>query len=69
MTDTCNTSDADAKRKRARSVSAIARNLKESAQPLEKIERTCPNCGAQLDEQKCKLVCPNCFYFKSCSDF
>ena len=36
---------------------------------LEKIERTCPNCGAQLDEQKCKLVCPNCSYFKSCSDF
>jgi ribosomal protein S27AE len=36
---------------------------------VEQIERTCPNCGAQLDEQKCKLVCPNCFYFKSCSDF
>jgi uncharacterized Zn finger protein (UPF0148 family) len=36
---------------------------------LEKIERTCPNCGARLDEQKCKLVCPNCSYFKSCSDF
>ena len=36
---------------------------------VELIERTCPNCGARLDEQKCKLVCPNCFYFKSCSDF
>jgi Zn finger protein HypA/HybF involved in hydrogenase expression len=36
---------------------------------VEQIERTCPNCGAQLDEQKCKLVCPNCSYFKSCSDF
>ena len=36
---------------------------------VEKIERTCPNCGAQLDEQKCKLVCPRCSYFKSCSDF
>jgi hypothetical protein len=36
---------------------------------IEKIERTCPNCGAQLDEQKCKLVCPNCSYYKSCSDF
>ncbi len=42
---------------------------RDSAQALEKIERTCPNCGAQLDEQKCKLVCPNCSYFKSCSDF
>jgi ribosomal protein S27AE len=36
---------------------------------VEQIERTCPNCGSQLDEQKCKLVCPKCFYFKSCSDF
>jgi ribosomal protein S27AE len=36
---------------------------------VEQIERTCPNCGAQLAEQKCKLVCPTCFYFKSCSDF
>jgi ribosomal protein S27AE len=36
---------------------------------VEQIERTCPNCGTQLDEQKCKLVCPKCFYFKSCSDF
>jgi len=36
---------------------------------LEQIERTCPNCGAQLDELKCKLVCPHCSYFKSCSDF
>ena len=57
MTGTCNPSEIDAKRKR------------DSAQHLEKIERTCPNCGAQLDEQKCKLVCPNCSYFKSCSDF
>lgn len=36
---------------------------------LEKIERTCPNCGAQLDEERCKLKCPKCSYFKSCSDF
>jgi uncharacterized Zn finger protein (UPF0148 family) len=36
---------------------------------VEQIERTCPNCGARLDEQKCKLVCPICSYFKSCSDF
>ncbi len=36
---------------------------------VEKIERTCPNCGAQLDEEKCKLVCPRCSYFKSCSDY
>lgn len=32
---------------------------------------TCPNCGAPLSEQKCKLLCPNreCGYYMSCSDF
>jgi len=36
---------------------------------LEKLERTCPNCGAQLEEHKCELKCPVCAYFKSCSDY
>jgi exosome complex RNA-binding protein Csl4 len=36
---------------------------------LEKIERTCPNCGAHLEEHKCELKCPVCSYFKSCSDY
>jgi ribosomal protein S27AE len=36
---------------------------------LESIERTCPNCGARLHEQKCELKCPQCHYFKSCSDY
>ncbi len=36
---------------------------------LEKIERTCPNCDAELDDSRCKLKCPKCGYFKSCSDF
>ncbi|HVN75363.1 MAG TPA: hypothetical protein VMT19_03530 [Thermoanaerobaculaceae bacterium] len=33
--------------------------------------RTCPNCGAELSDTSCKLVCPNraCGYFLSCSDF
>lgn len=29
---------------------------------------TCANCGAQMDERKCKLIC-NCGYFLSCSDY
>jgi hypothetical protein len=29
---------------------------------------TCANCGARMDERKCKLVC-RCGYFLSCSDY
>ena len=34
-------------------------------------ERLCPNCGAELVELKCKLLCPDrsCGYYMSCSDF
>jgi ribosomal protein S27AE len=48
---------------------SAARDGQPKTPDLEKIERTCPNCGAQLDEEKCKLKCPKCSYFKSCSDF
>ena len=29
---------------------------------------TCANCGARMDERRCKLVC-RCGYFASCSDY
>jgi hypothetical protein len=40
---------------------------REKAEP----SRVCPNCGHELFEQKCKLLCPNrdCGYYLSCSDF
>ncbi len=31
--------------------------------------RFCPNCSTQLVEQQCKLKCPQCGYYLSCSDF
>ncbi len=34
----------------------------------EALIRTCANCGALMDERKCKLVC-RCGYFLSCSDY
>jgi len=32
---------------------------------------TCPICGKELAERKCKLYCPDprCGYYLSCSDF
>jgi hypothetical protein len=29
---------------------------------------TCANCGAVMDERKCKLIC-RCGYILSCSDY
>ena len=29
----------------------------------------CPNCSTFLCEDHCKLACPRCGYFLSCSDF
>jgi len=31
--------------------------------------RWCPRCGEELHNRKCKLLCPRCHYFMSCSDF
>lgn len=29
----------------------------------------CPRCSARLAAQSCKLICPDCGYYMSCSDF
>ena len=37
--------------------------------PLPDAFRFCPNCSTQLVDQQCKLKCPQCGYYLSCSDF
>lgn len=29
----------------------------------------CPRCSARLAARSCKLICPECGYYMSCSDF
>jgi hypothetical protein len=33
------------------------------------VMRTCANCGAEMKERKCKLICRGCGYFMSCADY
>jgi exosome complex RNA-binding protein Csl4 len=33
------------------------------------VMRTCANCGSAMEERKCKLICRDCGYFLSCSDY
>lgn len=40
-----------------------------SSEPAAEAVQFCPNCSLTLVDQHCKLVCPRCGFFLSCSDF
>ena len=33
------------------------------------VSQYCPQCGIELTGDHCKLICPRCHYFMSCSDY
>jgi hypothetical protein len=68
---------AQACRGRKRVFSSVGRELmSDDVEPAAKggdqaIEamQVCPNCSMELCDKSCKLVCPLCGFFLSCSDF
>jgi len=40
-----------------------------SKQQSEIASEFCPGCSARLAQRSCKLICPACGYYMSCSDF
>jgi hypothetical protein len=45
--------------------------IQPAAQPVQKpdVSSYCPNCGSQMRDSRCKMVCKTCGFFLSCSDF
>jgi ribosomal protein S27AE len=40
----------------------------EGHDPYADLIRVCCNCGSDMIEHKCKLRCPRCGFYLSCSD-
>jgi len=52
---------------RASVVITSAAQISEATHP--DASRFCPNCSTELVDHRCKLKCPKCGFYLSCSDF
>jgi len=43
--------------------------LGSGAAEAEIVSNYCPRCATRLTARSCKLICPSCGYYMSCSDF
>jgi len=50
-------------------VAAMIVDLPQKGKHPGEVMRVCANCGARMEERKCKLLCRGCGYFLSCSDY
>ncbi|MDQ2673493.1 MAG: hypothetical protein M3Y40_02455 [Chloroflexota bacterium] len=48
-------------------IERVAKTAPKAPDP-NRLMRTCANCGSEMEERKCKLICRGCGYFLSCSD-
>jgi hypothetical protein len=47
----------------------VGRGETAEPRPVMHAAQFCPNCSAQLKEHRCKMSCPQCGFYLSCSDF
>jgi exosome complex RNA-binding protein Csl4 len=47
----------------------VAETIQGKAKTVPDVSSYCPNCGSQMRDSRCKMVCKTCGFFLSCSDF
>ena len=50
-------------------LSQTVEQAEQSSERTEFAAEYCPRCSARLTQRSCKMMCPGCGYYMSCSDF